>query len=337
VGNHQKGNAYKKFGVVTIASVYLLIFVGGLVRMTGSGMGCPDWPKCFGQWIPPTEVSELPPNYKEVYQVQGKEIADFNAFHTWVEYVNRLIGALIGLFIFITFLLSLSFWKQDKAVTLLSFLVVLAVGFQGWLGAQVVASNLATYMITLHMLMALAIVGVLIYTVSRAYKVDFGQSPANLGKLNLWLVAGIVLSLIQIVMGTQVRENVDEVAKAFDGTQRELWVGQLDLIFYVHRSFSLLVLGVHAWFAWLLMKSSRERFNPANNKWALALLTILVLETLSGAAMAYFGIPKLLQPLHLLLGTMVFGVQIVLLVRLNSSRPSNTTQSPSVAEKVSLG
>ena len=133
---------YRKFGITTILTVYLLILVGGIVRSTGSGMGCPDWPKCFGKYVPPTDISELPEDYKTIFAVQGREIADFNAVHTWIEYINRLLGVLTGFFILITAVLSVSFWKKDKIITLLSILALIAVIFQGWLGAKVVSTDL---------------------------------------------------------------------------------------------------------------------------------------------------------------------------------------------------
>ncbi|MFN9518217.1 MAG: COX15/CtaA family protein, partial [Bacteroidota bacterium] len=87
---------FRRFGILTIASVFFLILVGGLVRSTGSGMGCPDWPKCFGEWVPPTDVNERPVDYQERFKVEGHEIADFDVFKTWTEYINRLIGVLTG-------------------------------------------------------------------------------------------------------------------------------------------------------------------------------------------------------------------------------------------------
>ena len=141
--------------------MFFLIFVGGLVRSTGSGMGCPDWPKCFGQYVPPRDISQLPSDYKTQFAVNGKEIADFDAFKTWTEYVNRLVGVVIGILILLTIVFAYPYVKtQNKKVFWLSFLAFILVGLEGWIGAKVVATDLAVGMITIHMLLALAIVGI---------------------------------------------------------------------------------------------------------------------------------------------------------------------------------
>src|SRR6218665_74423 len=161
---------FRKLGVWTIVAVYVLILVGGIVRATGSGMGCPDWPKCFGSWVPPTDISQLPLNYKEIFGAKLKGEVEFNAVKTWTEYVNRLVGVLIGFFVFATFVTSIrSFWKKDRTIVWLSFLAFVLVGFEGWLGSKVVSSELHPVMITLHMLLSVIIVFILLYAVARSY------------------------------------------------------------------------------------------------------------------------------------------------------------------------
>jgi cytochrome c oxidase assembly protein subunit 15 len=144
----------------TVATIYALILVGGIVRATGAGMGCPDWPTCFGQWIPPTSESQLPANYQEIYAERGYADTVFNVRKTWTEYLNRLLGVFTGFTILATLIFSLSYRRSEPRVFLLALAGFILVGVQGWLGSRVVASNLMPGMITIHMLLAQVIVGI---------------------------------------------------------------------------------------------------------------------------------------------------------------------------------
>src|SRR5258706_12661799 len=93
------------FSKIVLVTVFLVIIAGGVVRMTQSGMGCPDWPKCFGKWVPPTNAGQLPPDFEKYLKHQDIDHS-FNAFHTWTEYINRLLGALLGLLLLIQFIWS---------------------------------------------------------------------------------------------------------------------------------------------------------------------------------------------------------------------------------------
>ncbi len=341
--NTQRVSKLGRFSLLTLFAVYFLIFVGGVVRSTGSGMGCPDWPKCFGSWVPPTRVSELPDNYKQIYSekraVKNKRLAnymssvgfdeladkiendksileeaDFNATKTWIEYVNRLIGVLIGLFIIVTFYLSTKYWSKDKVITLLGLGSLLLVVFQGWVGSLVVSTNLIPFMVTIHMLIALLIVALLCWMVTRTNS-QFQLKIDNKAGLNLVLVVSMVILIIQIVLGTQVREMVDEVAVAFNYMSRGSWVENLGVDFLIHRSFSWLVLLIHVALGYKLYQ------NNLLTKVTKSLFFVIILTIGTGVIMAYFSIPAFLQPMHLLLGTMGFGLQIFLFLQLNS-KPS---------------
>lgn len=348
--NHKptNGRLFRRFSAVTIIAVYLLILVGGIVRSTGSGMGCPDWPKCFGSWVPPTEVSELPADYKEVYAQQRAEknekfarylVAlgfdelayeiqndpsilveeDFNPVKTWTEYVNRLVGVTIGILIFGTFVLSLRYRKQDNTIVVLSFLAFVLVGFQGWIGSIVVSTNLLQWMITVHMLLALLIVCLLIYVYYRSKRTVLTLEVQGANKIAIIIVICIVASLVQIVLGTQVREAIDVVAEQLARTE---WIANLGIGFKIHRSYSLFLLAIHLYLARLLyMNQEQAPLLRLASMWLIALVGI---EVLSGAIMAYFGVPAFIQPLHLLLGTLIIGVQyyVLLLVRNRNKRLS---------------
>lgn len=324
---------FRRFGVLTIVAVYLLIMVGGIVRATGSGMGCPDWPLCFGKAIPPTSIDELPTDYKTRFAVKGKEIADFNPVHTWTEYINRLIGVVIGLLIFGVFILSLKYWNFDRAITLLSLLGLLLVMFQGWLGSVVVANDLLPITISIHMVFALLIVLLLIYVITRS---QFGKSsilsldananrvsntaiefPSGIGAL---LIVGIMLMFIQLVLGVKVRQNVDVLNKLYQGANRGSWLEEIGLMFYIHRSYSLIIFALHVFFSWKIGSFLRTKLSANTphttliKRWVNTLIALLALEILTGAFMAYFAIPAVFQPIHLTVSALIFGVQFILLM-----------------------
>ena len=328
---------YRKFVKISLILVYLVIIAGAVVRMTGSGMGCPDWPKCFGYYIPPTEVSEIEfqPNreYKkgqviivdkslkvaaqdfistENYNESNWEnytkhdYAIFNPSHTWVEYINRLVGALAGFAVLIMAFLSFKKYRIKKRITILSWLSVFMMGFQAWLGATVVYSVLAPAKITIHMIMALVIVAVLLYLLYISAEKNKDQFKTKFFQ-NLMIIA-VVLTLIQVAMGTQVRQFVDEQVRSLGYNAENLWLSDPNTTFYIHRSFSIIVLAIN-----LLLWWKNRKLNLHLNRINIVIAFIL-LEVATGVAMYNFDFPFLSQPLHLVIASLLFGFQFYLLL-----------------------
>lgn len=314
----------------TITFTFLVIIAGGVVRMTGSGMGCPDWPKCFGYYIPPSQQSEIEfqPNHNyekgqmilvenALYKAnenftstselnlnnwklfEEHDYAIYNPTHTYIEYVNRLFGALLG---FSALLLVISSFKHGKKNILFSVFVFCMIGFEGWLGALVVESVLSPVRITLHMLTAFFILMTLMYLLYQ-----FSDKTIEAGKKikGLSLVV-IVLTLIQVLMGTQVREFIDEIALT---TSRDSWLANPNTWFYIHRTFSLLLLGITIWIFLKLKKISEQK----EISWILA---IMVFSTATGIIMYYFGVPAIMQPVHLLLSAFLISLEMNLFLKL---------------------
>jgi len=338
-------NSFRRVSLYTVVAVYFLILVGGVVRSTGSGMGCPDWPKCFGSVVPPTNVDQLPENYQEIYlqkriaknqrfvasleKLGLSETADrisndksilieeeFNAVKTWIEYINRLIGVAIGLLIILTVWKSLALWKIDRVIPMLSIASLVLVLFQGWIGSLVVSTNLLTWMITFHMMLALLLVALLIYVYHRSERLlkrDFNMMIIP-GKVKWMLVLAILLMVIQVVLGTQVREQIDQISFSLGNMLREEWVDRVGLTFLIHRSFSILILGTNLlYLIWVFKFTNRK---SQVNLWSQVLILLVILEIVTGIGMAYYGIPAFLQPIHLLIGSLIVGVQFLLLLQI---------------------
>jgi len=339
---HISSSYFRKLTTVTLVAVYLLILAGGVVRSTGSGMGCPDWPKCFGKIVPPTSAAELPDGYQEFYseyryqknvrfaryldlfgygEIGAKILADerireeapFNVYKTWTEYINRVIGVLVGFFIVLLLLGSVRYFKSNRKLFWLSLLCFVSVIFQGWLGSIVVSTNLLQWLITVHMVIAVIIVGILTALFYFSHQERFQRFTFKRNKTVIaLLMVNILFLTIQIIFGTQVRESLDIVAEELGNSSRGDWIDSLGLIFIVHRSFSLALLAVALILFYYLHKVNLKEIKLL--AYTKVLVVLFVLEILSGAIMAYFAIPFWVQPIHLLLGTLLFGWQFYMLL-----------------------
>jgi heme a synthase len=321
---HSATRRFHRLCLTTLIAVYFLVLAGGVVRATGSGMGCPDWPTCFGSWIPPTGVDQLPPDYKEQYASYrdkknikfasflasigmdqtankirtDKSIlveADFNAAKTWVEYINRLIGVAVGLLIIALFALTWSTRREFPALFVGTFALLILVLIQGWFGSIVVSTNLTPWTVTVHMFLALVMVMLLVWL-----GVNSGpQGVALTQPIRPLILAGMGAYLIQIFLGTNVRAALDRLSAA--AVARAQWISGAGTEFIIHRSFSwvliLIQVGIYYW----LRKSGAARSSY------LVMILLLLTSLLTGTAMAYFNVPALMQPMHLLVAFISVG------------------------------
>ncbi len=337
-------NRFQKVNLITIVLLFVLILAGGVVRSTGSGMGCPDWPKCFGRYVPPVNNSDLPKDYKQKYVAgrlaknqifaktldlfgfsdfatrlrQDKSILvpeEFNAARTWTEYVNRLIGAITGLFLIASAIYAISYWDIKKEIAVLSIVNVLLVGFQAWLGSIVVSTNLVAWIVTVHMLLALAILALSIWTFHLAKTIG---APRLKIKPIIYIVTliGLVLITIQIVFGTEVRERIDEVSVRLSG-YRDGWVNNAGQIFFQHRDLAILVLLTNL----VLYALIRRNFSRHSIQQQLMSFTFLVimLQIVTGIILSYFSLPPFAQAVHVVFSSFIFGAQFYLMLNLYQS------------------
>ncbi|HYK77792.1 MAG TPA: COX15/CtaA family protein [Daejeonella sp.] len=340
---------FLNISLITIITLFVLILAGGVVRSSGSGMGCPDWPKCFDKYIPPTNASELPANYREKYvekrvaknqrfahmldvlgygkmaeRIRNDEsilkAEEFNALNTWIEYINRLVGVVFGFLLIACFIYSFTYFRLSKSIFFLSLLNLFLVGFQGWLGSIVVSTNLMPWLITLHMLLAIAILAICIATYFKARILRdrhlLTSTPTKYVKI--WAMVAMLLTVVQILLGTTVREQVDALAVAMNNLNRSEWVSNLGITFDIHRDLAILVLIVNI--VLFVMVRARYVMKGHQFKYVLAVLILIGLQILSGIILSYLALPPVAQTTHLVLACILFGAQYYLMLLLGRNK-----------------
>jgi cytochrome c oxidase assembly protein subunit 15 len=300
---------FLRLALVTIALTYFLVTVGAFVRVSGAGMGCPDWPRCFGLLIPPTSVEELPPLGTYDYP-PGFRVESFDPVLTWIEFVNRLIGVLVGLAITATLGAALV-WQRRRAVVIPTGFAFVAVLYAGWLGARVVAHELAPWIVTAHLFSAVTVVSALVIAAVHASEREPTAALRTSAMTTdqrvlswLTLLVGALASL-QGAVGTQVRGTLEDVARNNPTWNRQQWLDHLGTLDFVHTSLALLVVGAVVWLAWRF-SSSKVAPRPSV-RFAGAAAIVAVAQLVVGVVLHAAALPRPLQVVHLILGVLLLG------------------------------
>jgi heme a synthase len=335
---------FRKIGLLTVASILFLIFIGGVVRMTGSGMGCPDWPKCFGYLIPPTNLSELTwsPNRefkrgqmiikdKKLWVAQENfttkqnfdtakwtvytkhNYALFNPVHTYIEWINRMVSVLVGIFMVLTLVSSFQYRKTRKSIVLLSIAAFLFTLFQAWLGAKVVESNLSGNKISIHMLASLVTVGLMMASVFKNHAAEGLDRIKHMRWLNIGIYGVILLTLVQIYYGTHVREAVDEWLPKARGTGHS-WTDFVGSILASHKSLSVFVMAA-IMVLYFMVANKLEKTNLLVKAitWSLGFAAAqIVLGTLN----VFLDLPPVVRVLHVTLAGLLVASQFYIAILL---------------------
>lgn len=292
--NLQKMRSIKNWALATFILTFLVIIAGGVVRTTQSGMGCPDWPRCFGRWIPPTNASQLPADFEKYLKAQDIDHT-FNVYHTWIEYFNRLLGALLGLFAIIQVWLIYRKRKEMAGAYKLALAFLGLVILTGLFGAIVVKLNLAHLSISVHLLFAIILAQIQLALYMSVNGRLFRKTAGV--KMRRAVLILLCIILVQSIMGTMVRMYVDDISKQLHFGQRDAWLADSPLAFLLHRSFSWFVLAAVIYASWYCRKVVMLKI-PMRK-----LSGIILLSMTTGIVLYYLDMPAIAQPLHLLLAS----------------------------------
>jgi cytochrome c oxidase assembly protein subunit 15 len=320
---------YRKLAWVIAFFTFDLIVFGGFTRLTDSGLGCPDWPGCYGEANPFLAHAHIAA--AEALMPTGP----VTKMKAWIEMIHRFLAMGIG---FLIIILMVTSWIQryrvraGKAVQgavhgpALPTLLFLWVCVQGAFGAWTVTMKLQPVIVTLHLLFGMTLLALAVWLGGREDRLlnpppATGDSAAHVRKLQglrplAWL-AGIVL-LIQLALGGWVSTNYatlacndfplcnGQIVPEMDFQHgftlwRELGktaaghylpFSALTAIHWVHRNFAVvvvLVLGLTAWRAWRL---------PGLHGTARNLALVMVIQAMTGIATVFFSFPLVIAVLH---------------------------------------
>ncbi len=280
---------FAKLAIAAALATYVLIVIGGLVRATDSGLGCPDWPLCFGGWIPPLEL------------------------HAWIEHSHRLVAALaVGPLVAAVGLITLfTPRRRDRAMLIAAIAAGVLVIFQAWLGGQVVIQQLRAELVTAHLAMALTVLALTIGIADRA--VNGGLPRPALGAPTRLVAWTGVAVFGQMLLGSWVTGSGAGLAFSdfplMNGTLLPSIAVDQQAVQLAHRVLAVIVAVLVLW----TLRDVRRSVRATGPRWLAGLAVALVgVQLLLGAANVWSRLSALFVVPHLAVGAALWATTVLL-------------------------
>jgi protoheme IX farnesyltransferase len=289
---------FQRLAAATVATTFLLVVIGVVVRATDSGLACPNWPGCFeGQFLPSLDAG----------------------FQVWIEWIHRTVAAIIGVLILGMAALAWLDHRDRRSILWPSLAAVLLVGFQAWLGRETVRLGNTGESVTAHLAAAMALVGLLVYLLVRS---SYPARLTGIGSQRFTLLAafGAAATFAVLLFGANVTArdaglvfpdwplmNGSIVPLAPDGRSD---VAALYGAHALHRYVAAVVLAILAAVAWVAW---RNRAAQPRLAWlAVAILGTYVVQVIVGALQVATLLAPWTQTLHVALGAVLWGGAVAL-------------------------
>ena len=300
--------AFRIAAVAALISAFSQVSLGGVVRVTGSGLGCPDWPLCHGRVIPPFETATL------------------------IEYSHRLTGSALGVLVVVTALLAWTFYRSNRWVVVSSAFGVVMVIVAGVLGGLTVLTDLAWWVRLIHLAAAESVVAAMAIALVSGWQSPTGVTSATRvspgdGRFSRLVLASALGVFVLILSGSYM---VGYGAGTSCGTW-PLCNGALvpeGAAFAIHMGHRLLaaIIGilvlVTAYGAW-----TRRVVRPALGRVGVGIGVLFIAQVMLGAATVWGGFPAWLRAIHLSMASLVWMALAYLtaLLLVGSSLPAWVT------------
>lgn len=268
---------FRRLAVVTALFAYLQIALGGVVRVSGSGLGCPDWPLCHGRPYPPADV------------------------HSIIEYSHRLVGSVTGVLIIATVVLAWVVWRTRRPIVAwLATASLIGVVGEGALGGVVVANDLSSWLVLLHLGLAMMILGFLVAAAVMARPASAGVDAPRFKRLAAIAVGATYVLLL--TGSTVVASGADASCKTWPlcGSGFSLDFTGASAFTMLHRG-SVLVIG--ALLVYVLVTALRR---PGLGTAAASTLAVFLAQVAVGAGAAVTD-GAFFNGLHVALATLVWA------------------------------